>query len=98
LSITKLAVAVLSTGSICFPLNRPIMAFYHSKNQDGKQTVLGSHHMFSDQYLHKEENSKIMDVKGDKNPCGFITVFDLSIYQLDTICIPKVIKIHKKLN
>lgn len=29
----KPAVAVLSTGSVCFPLNRPILAFYHSKVQ-----------------------------------------------------------------
>lgn len=31
LNVMKPAVAVLSTGSICFPLNRPIMAFYQSK-------------------------------------------------------------------
>lgn len=31
LSVMKPAVAVLSTGSVCFPLNRPILAFYHSK-------------------------------------------------------------------
>lgn len=33
LSVMKPAVAVLSTGSVCFPLNRPILAFYHSKVQ-----------------------------------------------------------------
>uniref|UniRef100_A0A5F8AJ77 Intraflagellar transport 52 n=2 Tax=Macaca TaxID=9539 RepID=A0A5F8AJ77_MACMU len=33
LSVMKPAVAVLSTGSVCFPLNRPILAFYHSKRQ-----------------------------------------------------------------
>ena len=32
----------------------------HQQNQGGKLAVLGSCHMFSDQYLDKEENSKIM--------------------------------------
>ncbi|XP_008272679.2 intraflagellar transport protein 52 homolog isoform X2 [Oryctolagus cuniculus] len=141
LSVMKPAVAVLSTGSVCFPLNRPILAFYHSKNQGGKLAVLGSCHMFSDQYLDKEENSKIMDVvfqwlttedihlnqidaedpeisdymmlpdtatlserlrvclqEGDENPRDFTTLFDLSIYQLDTASLPKVIKAHEQLN
>ncbi|XP_018589519.1 intraflagellar transport protein 52 homolog [Scleropages formosus] len=61
LSVMKPAVAVLSTGSVCFPLNRPVLAFHHVKDA-GKLAVLGSCHMFSDQYLEKEENSKIMDV------------------------------------
>ncbi|XP_013846162.1 intraflagellar transport protein 52 homolog isoform X2 [Sus scrofa] len=141
LNVMKPAVAVLSTGSVCFPLNRPILAFYHSKDQGGKLAVLGSCHMFSDQYLDKEENSKIMDVvfqwltagdiqlnqidaedpeisdymmvpdtatlserlrvclqEGDENPRDFTTLFDLSIYQLDTTSLPKVIKAHEQLN
>ncbi|KAI4877681.1 hypothetical protein NFI96_021207 [Prochilodus magdalenae] len=61
LNVMKPAVAVLSTGSVCFPLNRPVLAFYQVANA-GKLAVLGSCHMFSDQYLDKEENSKIMDV------------------------------------
>ncbi len=84
----KPAVAVLSTGSVCFPLNRPVLAFHQPKvstvilmillvlnslcfllcsdrvsvciKNAGKLAVLGSCHMFSDQYLDKEENSKIM--------------------------------------
>uniref|UniRef100_A0AAQ5YHN6 ABC-type uncharacterized transport system domain-containing protein n=1 Tax=Amphiprion ocellaris TaxID=80972 RepID=A0AAQ5YHN6_AMPOC len=61
LSVMKPAAAVLSTGSVCFPLNRPVLAFYQGK-ESGKLVVLGSCHMFSDQYIDKEENSKIMDV------------------------------------
>ncbi|XP_033934996.1 intraflagellar transport protein 52 homolog [Pseudochaenichthys georgianus] len=61
LSVIKPAVALLSTGSVCFPLNRPVLAFHHGK-EAGKLVVLGSCHMFSDQYIDKEENSKIMDV------------------------------------
>ncbi|XP_062400389.1 intraflagellar transport protein 52 homolog isoform X2 [Sardina pilchardus] len=59
LSVMKPAAAVLSTGSVCFPLNRPVLAFYRPKN-GGKLAVLGSCHMFCDQYLDKEENNKIM--------------------------------------
>ncbi|XP_062842594.1 intraflagellar transport protein 52 homolog [Trichomycterus rosablanca] len=62
LSVIKPAVAVLSTGSVCFPLNRPVLALSHIGKNAGKLGVLGSCHMFSDQYLDKEENSKIMDV------------------------------------
>ncbi|XP_036067691.1 intraflagellar transport protein 52 homolog isoform X1 [Oryzias melastigma] len=61
LSVIKPAVAVLSTGSVCFPLHRPVLAFYHGK-EAGKLAVSGSCHMFSDQYIDKEENSKILDV------------------------------------
>ncbi|XP_034977720.1 intraflagellar transport protein 52 homolog isoform X1 [Zootoca vivipara] len=141
LNVMKPAVAVLSTGSVCFPLNRPILAFYHFKNQGGKLAVLGSCHMFSDQYLEKEENSKIMDVlfqwlttsdihlnqidaedpeisdytmlpdiatlserlrvclqEGDESPRDFTTLFDMSIYQLDTTALPKIIKSYEQLN
>ncbi|RVE72674.1 hypothetical protein OJAV_G00042820 [Oryzias javanicus] len=61
LSVMKPAIAVLSTGSVCFPLHRPVLAFYHGK-ESGKLAVSGSCHMFSDQYIDKEENSKILDV------------------------------------
>ena len=31
LAVMKPAVAVLSTGSVCFPLNRPVLAFHQVK-------------------------------------------------------------------
>ncbi|XP_061779976.1 intraflagellar transport protein 52 homolog [Nerophis lumbriciformis] len=61
LNVMKPAAAVLSTGSICFPLHRPVVAFYHGK-ETGKLVVVGSCHMFSDQFIEKEENSKILGV------------------------------------
>uniref|UniRef100_A0A8C5GMM4 ABC-type uncharacterized transport system domain-containing protein n=1 Tax=Gouania willdenowi TaxID=441366 RepID=A0A8C5GMM4_GOUWI len=61
LGVMRPAVAVLSTGFLCFPINRPVLAF-HQVKESGKLVVLGSCHMFSDQYIDKEENSKIMDV------------------------------------
>ncbi|XP_041672451.1 intraflagellar transport protein 52 homolog [Cheilinus undulatus] len=60
LNVMKPAVAVLSTGSVCFPLNRPILAFHQGK-EAGRLVVSGSCHMFSDQFIDKEENSKILD-------------------------------------
>ncbi|GCB75185.1 hypothetical protein scyTo_0018972 [Scyliorhinus torazame] len=118
LSVMKPAVAVLSTGSVCFPLNRPILAFYYSKLQGGKLAVLGSCHMISDQYLDKEENGKIMisdytmlpDTaklsdrlrvclqEGDENPRDFTTLFDMSVFKLDTMALPKVITAYEQLN
>ncbi|XP_065062333.1 intraflagellar transport protein 52 homolog [Rhopilema esculentum] len=62
LTVDKRAVSVLSTGSVCFPLNRPICAFHSSKGSKGKLVVLGSVHIFSDQYIDKEENNKVQDV------------------------------------
>ncbi|XP_049588545.1 intraflagellar transport protein 52 homolog [Syngnathus scovelli] len=61
LNVIKPAVAVLSTGSICFPLHRPVVAFYKGKEK-GKLVVVGSCHMFNDQFIDKEENSKILGV------------------------------------
>lgn len=62
LNVMKPATSVLSTGSACIPVNRPILAMHQSKNGGGKLAVLGSVHIFSDQYLDKEENSRVMDV------------------------------------
>ncbi|XP_067126224.1 intraflagellar transport protein 52 homolog [Centruroides vittatus] len=62
LNVAKPAVAVLSSGSVAFPLNRPVCALYVNPKTDGKIAVLGSSHMFSDQYIDKEENNKIKDV------------------------------------
>jgi intraflagellar transport protein 52 len=63
LNVQKPAVAVLSSGTICFPINRPLCAFYGNiKKQPGKICVLGSSHIFHDTYIDKEENRKILEV------------------------------------
>ncbi|CAH3162276.1 unnamed protein product [Porites evermanni] len=62
LNVVKPAISVLSSGSVSFPLNRPVCAFHSSRYSKGKMAVLGSVHMFSDQYLDKEENAKVQDV------------------------------------
>jgi len=140
LSVAKPASAVLSTGSVCFPLNRPVCAFYTSKAHKGKLVVLGSIHMISDQYIDKEENSKILDVivnfltsediklntidsedpeisdysqlpdvarlseqlktclqESDDIPRDITTLFDNSMFKLDTSLVPKSIKAFEDL-
>ena len=63
LNVQKPAIPVLSSGTICFPINRPLCAFYgNTKRQPGKICVLGSSHIFHDTYIDKEENRKILEV------------------------------------
>ncbi|KAI1714927.1 ABC-type uncharacterized transport system domain-containing protein [Ditylenchus destructor] len=61
LSVNRNSVAVLSTGTVCYPISRPVCAF-HSAEGGGRIAVLGSVHMFSDDYFEKEQNVKIFDV------------------------------------
>ena len=44
----------------------------------GKIAVLGSVHVFSDQYVEKEENGKILDVI-----ISFLTTDDIKLNQID---------------
>ncbi|EGD78348.1 CGI-53 protein [Salpingoeca rosetta] len=62
LSVQPPAVPVLSTGNVSIPLNRPTCAFYSNDSRPGKLAVIGSCHIFSDQYLDKEENGTLLDV------------------------------------
>jgi intraflagellar transport protein 52 len=78
LSIQKPAVAVLSSGSVSFPLNRPICAFHRAASGGGKLAVLGSCHIFSDQYIDKEENNKLFDVI-----LQFLTTDDVHLNVID---------------
>uniref|UniRef100_A0A915DDG6 Uncharacterized protein n=1 Tax=Ditylenchus dipsaci TaxID=166011 RepID=A0A915DDG6_9BILA len=61
LNVNRNSVAVLSTGTVCYPISRPICAF-HNVEGGGRVVVIGSTHMFSDDYFEKEQNSKIFDV------------------------------------
>ncbi|KAL6741591.1 hypothetical protein Aduo_014829 [Ancylostoma duodenale] len=61
LSVNRLATPVLSTGSACFPIGRPVVAFHETEAAKGRLAVCGSVHMFCDQYIDKEENSKLFD-------------------------------------
>jgi len=68
LNVQKPAIPVLSSGSVCYPLKRPLCAFYGSPStnpsgkRQGRICVLGSAHIFQDSYIDKEENRKILEV------------------------------------
>ncbi|KAJ3285777.1 Intraflagellar transport protein 52, partial [Borealophlyctis nickersoniae] len=62
LNVQKPAVPILSSGTVSYPLNRPIGAVYVNGNGRGKLVVVGSAQMFSDAYIEKEENGKLFDI------------------------------------
>ncbi|KAI8847275.1 hypothetical protein BC829DRAFT_396849 [Chytridium lagenaria] len=62
LTVQKPAVPILSSGTVSYPLNRPVGAAYIDPDGKGKIVVIGSADMFSDRYIEKEENSKLLDV------------------------------------
>ncbi|KAJ1334325.1 hypothetical protein BSLG_008160 [Batrachochytrium salamandrivorans] len=62
LNVQKPAVPLLSSGTVSYPLNRPIGAIYQISHKGGKIIVVGSAQMFSDEYIEKEENGKLFDV------------------------------------
>ena len=76
LSVQRPARAVLSSGAISYPLNRPICAAFEStptKSTDKKKktttikktariVVIGSAEIFGDEWIDKEENGMLADV------------------------------------
>ena len=52
--------AILSSGPLTYPCNRPICSVYQHRS-GGKLLVCGSSNMFLDDYFESEENAKIMD-------------------------------------
>jgi len=62
LTVAKPSIPVLSSGSVSFPLNRPVCSFFTHRKSGGKLVVLGSPCMFSDTYIDKENNFKIFNV------------------------------------
>jgi len=62
LNVQKPAVPILSSGYIAYPLNRPVGAVYKHKESGGRLCVLGSVDLFADQWLNKEQNTRLQDV------------------------------------
>lgn len=60
----KPAIAVLGSGYISYPLNRPVGAVYYDPKGivKGRVLVLGSVHIFEDKWLAEEENAALQDV------------------------------------
>ncbi|KAG8463986.1 hypothetical protein KFE25_000154 [Diacronema lutheri] len=61
LTVQKPAFAVLTSGHISYPLNRPICALHESR-AGGRLCVLGSSHIFEDAWFDKDENGKLAEV------------------------------------
>ncbi|XP_014771869.1 intraflagellar transport protein 52 homolog [Octopus bimaculoides] len=141
LNVIAPAVSILSSGTVSFPLNRPVCALYSSQQSKGKLAVLGSVHMFNDSYIEKEENLKILEVllkflttnniklnqidaddpdisdynmlpqmstlseelktclqETDDIPRDIASLFDNSLYKLDTSLIPTAIRAYNELH
>ncbi len=60
LSVQKPAVALLSSGKIAYPMNRPVVAAW-SMPGAGKVVVTGSAQMFDDKWIDKESNAQLME-------------------------------------
>jgi intraflagellar transport protein 52 len=100
LTVDKRSHPILSTGSGCYPVNRPICAFHSSKHSKGKLVVLGSTHIFSDQYIDKEENNKIQDIL-----IRWLTTDEIKLNSIDAEepelndfqCIPDTLQLSERL-
>ncbi|ORZ35362.1 hypothetical protein BCR44DRAFT_1414734 [Catenaria anguillulae PL171] len=62
LNVQKPSIPIFSTGLMCYPVNRPVGGLYAHPNGKGKLAVVTSVDMLSDQYLDKEDNSRIVSV------------------------------------
>lgn len=62
-SSTRSSAAVLSSGTLCFPVQRPTCVFVQSPlKTSGRVVILGSSHVFHDTYIHKEDNFVLMEM------------------------------------
>ena len=62
LDVQKPAVPLLSSGTVSYPLNRPLAGICQPSKSSGKILAIGSAQIFGDSYIEKEENGKICDV------------------------------------
>lgn len=62
LNVQKPGIPILSSGPLSYPLNRPVAAIFTPKARKGRLMVLGSYHMFSDEFIEKEENLKLQSI------------------------------------
>lgn len=70
LNVKKPSAPVLSSGFISYPVNRPVVAVWQegsvcvpsSTVKSGRLVVMGSAQCFTDEWLDKEENSKLQEI------------------------------------
>ena len=61
LTINNPANAILTSGPLTYPCNRPVCSVYQNQKSGGKLVACGSVSMFTDEYFEQEENCKLMD-------------------------------------
>jgi hypothetical protein len=62
LTVNNPANAILSSGPLTYPSNKPIGAVFNHKSR-GKLLVFGSNDMLTDDYFELEENQKLFVLK-----------------------------------
>lgn len=68
LTVARPSRPLLSSGAVSFPMNRPVASVWESETvqetggQRGRMCLLGSVDIFGDDWLDKEENSKLSDM------------------------------------
>lgn len=60
LDVNSPSVIMLASGQSSYPLNRPIISYATVGNQGGTLTVIGSPHLFNDEWIKKENNEKLL--------------------------------------
>lgn len=60
INVVHPSVALLTTGPVSYPLNRPITGYFNNE-KNGKIIAIGSGHMFHDKYIANESNMAIWD-------------------------------------
>jgi intraflagellar transport protein 52 len=62
LEVIKPAATILSSGHISYPVNRGIAAVAKTSNGKGRIACIGSLQMFGDEWLVKENNTRIIEI------------------------------------
>ncbi|XKL65664.1 hypothetical protein PGB90_009084 [Kerria lacca] len=81
LNVVKPAISVLSSGSVSFPVCRPICAFHsvlEKGEKCGKIAVIGSGHMLSDKYINCEKNDRFREMI-----FNFLTTDNITLNNID---------------
>ncbi|KAK8870957.1 Intraflagellar transport protein 52 [Tritrichomonas musculus] len=60
LDVNSPSVIMLASGQSSYPLNRPIISYATVGTAGGTLTVIGSPHMFGDEWIKKESNEKLL--------------------------------------
>ena len=59
LEVNPPAIPILSSGKSAYPLNCPTISFQRVGDKNGSLTVIGSPHLFNDEWFRKENNEQL---------------------------------------